>query len=155
MATNSLERRFIAIGARMRIAELLAAVREIDVATDRHGEVFELRVAGHLGAEAAVVDVDRDDRALVLLLRDGGEKRKFLCGFDERHWFVAAIPESARGVRDVSRRRTRSSRRPFARPSPVAGRRTGSAAGTCVRQTGRVVLPAAAEPRRGRLGDAP
>ena len=25
-------------------------------------------------------------------------KSKFLCGHDERHWFVAAIPEAARGV---------------------------------------------------------
>jgi hypothetical protein len=24
-----------------------------------------------------------------------GEKSKFLCGHDERHWFVAAIPEAA------------------------------------------------------------
>jgi hypothetical protein len=31
----------------------------------------------------------------LLLIRDGAEKRKFLCGHDERHWFVAAIPESA------------------------------------------------------------
>jgi hypothetical protein len=31
----------------------------------------------------------------LLLVRGAGEKRKFLCGQDERHWFVAAIPESA------------------------------------------------------------
>jgi len=101
MATNLLERRFTAIGARMRIGEAARRGPEIDVATDRRGEVFVLRVAGHRGAEVDVVDVDRDGRALLLLMRNGGAKRKFLCGFDERHWFVAAIPESARGVRSV------------------------------------------------------
>ncbi len=29
------------------------------------------------------------------MVRQAGEKSKFLCGHDERHWFVAAIPESA------------------------------------------------------------
>lgn len=29
------------------------------------------------------------------MVREAGEKQKFLCGHDERHWFVAAIPESA------------------------------------------------------------
>jgi hypothetical protein len=31
----------------------------------------------------------------LLLVRDGKDKSKFLCGHDERHWFVAGIPESA------------------------------------------------------------
>ena len=34
-------------------------------------------------------------------MRSETGKSKFLCGHDERHWFVAAIPEAARGVRDV------------------------------------------------------
>jgi hypothetical protein len=34
------------------------------------------------------------------------EKSKFLCGFDERHWFVAAIPEAARGVTGVDAAKT-------------------------------------------------
>ena len=29
------------------------------------------------------------------MVREGDEKPKFLCGHDERHWFVAAVPESA------------------------------------------------------------
>src|SRR5207253_3034906 len=44
----------------------------------------------------SVLDVQRADRHLLLLVREGVEKSKFLCGHDERHWFVAAIPESAR-----------------------------------------------------------
>jgi hypothetical protein len=35
-------------------------------------------------------------------VRDGAEKSKFLCGHDERHWFVAAVPEAARGVTGVA-----------------------------------------------------
>ena len=34
--------------------------------------------------------------------RDGDEKSKFLCSHDERHWFVGAIPENARGVTGVT-----------------------------------------------------
>jgi len=49
-----------------------------------------------------VVDVDRSDRHLLLLVRDGEEKSKFLCGHDDRHWFVAAVPEDARGVTGVA-----------------------------------------------------
>jgi hypothetical protein len=39
---------------------------------------------------------------LLLLVRDGREKSKFLLGHDERHWFVAAVPESARGVSGIA-----------------------------------------------------
>ena len=42
-----------------------------------------------------MLDVQPADRHLLLLVREGSEKHKFLCGHDERHWFVAAIPESA------------------------------------------------------------
>ena len=45
--------------------------------------------------EVAVLDVQPADRHLLLLVREAGEKQKFLCGHDERHWFVAAMPESA------------------------------------------------------------
>ena len=42
-----------------------------------------------------MLDVQPADRHLLLMVREGGEKPKFLCGHDERHWFVAAVPESA------------------------------------------------------------
>jgi hypothetical protein len=42
-----------------------------------------------------VLDVRPADRHLLLMVRERGEKPKFLCGHDERHWFVAALPESA------------------------------------------------------------
>jgi hypothetical protein len=61
-----------------------------------------LRVAGRGGTTVAVVDADRDEHCLLLVVRDDGEKSKFLCGLDRRHWLVAAIPESAPGVASVA-----------------------------------------------------
>jgi len=45
--------------------------------------------------EIAVLDLQPNDRHLLLLVREGKEKSKFLCGHDEWHWFVAGIPEAA------------------------------------------------------------
>ena len=42
-----------------------------------------------------MLDVQPQDRHLLLLIRDGRDKDKYLCGHDERHWFVAGIPERA------------------------------------------------------------
>jgi hypothetical protein len=102
MGTEVLERRFAAIGARVKV---IRTTRDhsprIDVSSDRRGEFFELRLARGSGISLDVIEADRDDRCLLLLVREGGEKSKFLCGFDERHWFVAAIPESAPGVGGV------------------------------------------------------
>jgi hypothetical protein len=74
-------------------AQLAGGPIRLDVRTDRNGEYFE--VTRRAGAAVEVLDVRRDDRHLLLLARDGAEKQKFLCGHDERHWFVAAVPESA------------------------------------------------------------
>lgn len=98
MGTKVLERRFAAIGARVKVVRSPGAPR-IDVRLDRRGEFFELLTGS--GISFDVVEVDRDELCLLLLAREGGEKSKFLCGFDERHWFVAAIPESASGVGGV------------------------------------------------------
>ena len=46
-------------------------------------------------SEVEVIDADPVDRHLLLLVREDGLKNKYLCGHDERHWFVAGIPESA------------------------------------------------------------
>jgi hypothetical protein len=103
MGTQVLERRFIAIGARVKfICTPRVGSTSIDVGSDRRGEFFEILLARGRGASLDVVEADRDDRCLLLLVREGGGKSKFLCGLDERHWFVAAIPESARGVGGVA-----------------------------------------------------
>jgi hypothetical protein len=61
--------------------------------TNRKGEFFE--IVPQPGIEVAVLDVQPADRHLLLLVREGKDKSKFLCGHDERHWFVAGIPETA------------------------------------------------------------
>ena len=71
----------------------------IDVIEGRKGEHFILENPDDLPVE--ILDIQPDLRHLLLLVRgqtDRGAKdlRRFLCGHDERHWFVAAIPEDAR-----------------------------------------------------------
>src|SRR5207249_156137 len=67
----------------------------LDVQPDRKAEFFEIIRQPGADAEIAVLDVQPDDRHLLLLVREGNENSMFLCGHDERHWFVAGIPESA------------------------------------------------------------
>jgi hypothetical protein len=101
MDTNLLDSKFAHIGARLRVAERpsrrtrTAGVVSLDVQTDRQGEFFEIVRPPSTDAEIAILDVQPGDRHLLLLVREGKDKSKFLCGHDERHWFVAGIPESA------------------------------------------------------------
>lgn len=98
-----LQDKFARIGARLKLADIetfgpIRSTVSLDIRSDRKGEFFEIlnRVGTDGGIEIAVLDVQPDDRHLLLLVRrTEGEKQKFLCGHDERHWFVAAIPESA------------------------------------------------------------
>jgi hypothetical protein len=98
--TEVLERRFAAIGTRLQVsAGPWRGAPRIDV-DDRSGFSLDFNGVG-FAADAEVVCIDPADRHLVLLVRSDGAKSKFLCGHDERHWFVAAIPEAARGVTSV------------------------------------------------------
>ncbi len=103
MDTRVLERRFAEIGARVTVEGPPRGSPRIDVRSDRRGEYFDIRFrGGGNDADLSVVDSRPRDRHLLMLVRSGREKSKFLCGFDERHYFVAAIPESARGVTGVN-----------------------------------------------------
>jgi hypothetical protein len=102
MSTEMLERRFAVIGARVKVSGEGRGEPRIDVRSDRRGEFFDVRFAGRGNVvDLEVIDVARAEKHLLLLARDGDAKSKFLCGHDERHWFVAAVPESARGVTGV------------------------------------------------------
>lgn len=61
---------------------------------DRQGEYFLISRALESTTELVVLDVQPRSRHLLLLSRSGGEKHRFLLGKDERHWFVAGIPET-------------------------------------------------------------
>ena len=97
---NDLESKFGKMGARVKVTSDRLAALSIDVRRDKAGEYFEVR---HDPSSVAVqvVDVRADDRHLLLMARQlaprPGEpgNSKFLCGHDERAWFVAAVPEKA------------------------------------------------------------
>jgi hypothetical protein len=101
--SNSIQinRAFERMGARVKVHENAtdAGVMRIDVRRDRRGEYFDL-VAGK-DVELQVITVAPLVRHLLLLAGEDQRKSKFLCGHDERAWFVAAIPESARGITSV------------------------------------------------------
>jgi len=67
----------------------------LNIGHDRAGEFFEISPTIGQSPSIDVLDIQPSDRHLLLLIREEGAKSKFLCGHDERHWFVAGIPESA------------------------------------------------------------
>jgi hypothetical protein len=101
MDTASLDIGLSRIGARLKVVDRpsrrsrTAGVISLDVQADRQGEFFEIVRQQDADVEVAVLDVQPADRHLLLLVREGKDKSKFLCGHDERHWFVAGIPEAA------------------------------------------------------------
>jgi hypothetical protein len=101
MDTNLLAIKFARMGARLKIADRptrrnrTTGVISLDVQADRKGEFFEITRQWGVDVEVAVLDVQPADLHLLLLVREGKDKSKFLCGHDERHWFVAGIPEKA------------------------------------------------------------
>src|SRR3712207_3072400 len=134
MDTELLVNRFALMGARAQVREP-SNIRwrpespGIDIGVDGEGEFFDIRLARDERVEYEVVDVRPDMRHLLLLGRREGLKEKYLCGHDERHWFVCAVPgASVSGVetalaalepplvrwvvrRDVRRQKNRFSRR--------------------------------------------
>lgn len=95
-----LEHKFAKIGARMKAADASRRFAPdggivLDIRSDRDGEFFEVIGQEDGPAQVEVLDVQPRDRHLLLLVRRLRGKQKFLCGHDERHWFVAAIPEDA------------------------------------------------------------
>ena len=104
MVPDILERKFTRIGARLKCVDRPGRSRargpadggvRLDVQTDGKGEFFAIIGEANSEANVEVLDVQPSDRHLLLMVRHDGEKSKFLCGHDERHWFVAAVPESA------------------------------------------------------------
>lgn len=102
------------MGARVKVLEGVPAARPwnlarsreeapriiLDICRDKQGEYFEIRTATGGAQEIVVLNVQPGEKHLLLLSRQFSEqgqllaKQKFLCGHDERHWFVAAIPEN-------------------------------------------------------------
>lgn len=106
MGLALLEKHFGQIGARVKLGEAIdqwpfRRPAGIDIGRDQRGEFFDIRLATNEPAQYEVVDLKPDLRHLLLLGRQNEQKHKFLCGHDERHWFVCAVPGN--GISNVIR----------------------------------------------------
>jgi hypothetical protein len=101
MIINNAEQKFEAMGARFRtISDSIMADFSMNVTKDDTGESFEFRAARASSLEVTVADVQPDKRHLLMFVRDKTKPEKeqvdrFLCGHDERAWFVAAVPRKS------------------------------------------------------------
>jgi len=107
MDTTHIQTKFDKLGARATIRPLVRnrwrpapGPVVIDIGRDRHGEFFDIQA--DQDADVEILDVQPKDRHLLLMVRQAADhpslpdtKDKFLCGHDERHWFVAGVPEKA------------------------------------------------------------
>lgn len=106
MDTGLLAEKFALIGARVQFREIENDSRRrrrdagIDIGSDERGEFFDISLARDEHVAYEVVDLRPEMRHLLLLGRRGEQKEKYLCGHDERHWFVCAVPgASVSGVK--------------------------------------------------------
>jgi hypothetical protein len=106
MKLEHLERAFDSIGARLRVTDTSSQRSRVsgyalDIGHDREGQFFALRGdAGELAQmEFIVLQRQSHERHLLLLAKAAGNRKdRFLCGHDEREWFVAAVPGTASTV---------------------------------------------------------
>src|SRR3954470_21475549 len=118
MNAKNIESKFAAMGARLKVREIASRWRQgdrawispadfaVDIQRDGNGEFFELRVPTHLTEtlDVSVMQAEPRQRHLLLFVRKQGQKPqldRFLCGHDEREWFVAAVPGGASSVRQA------------------------------------------------------
>jgi hypothetical protein len=94
MDIELLKKHFAGIGARVKVGEARGANWRndsgINIRADSRGEYFDIRVDAMTPRDYRVIDLRPEERHLLLL--SDGDSAKFLCGFDERHWFVSAVP---------------------------------------------------------------
>jgi hypothetical protein len=108
MNAELLRTRFARIGARVRIGELTSSEPRrssqpltLDICTDEEGECFDIRLRPSARVEMDVVDVRRREQYLLLRARAARREHYYLCGHDEQHWFVAALPERSGALGNV------------------------------------------------------
>ena len=90
---NQLETMFERMGARVKLHNSFSRNRSgIDIRSDKRGEYFDIGVEATDRVEYEVVDIRPRLKHLLLMARRDNGKQKFLCGHDERHWFVCAVP---------------------------------------------------------------
>jgi hypothetical protein len=107
MNSKTIAKTFAHMGARFRIVrpESLPWRQRrneyaLDIVSDKRGQLFQMQLSAER-EEQLVIDVlqcDRGDRHLLLLVKTPQANDRFLCGHDEREWFVAAVPGGASSV---------------------------------------------------------
>ena len=147
MDSSTLAKQFARIGASLRVNASRRRRRlafqgfAVDIAEDNRGPFFDVMLGKDAEREAEVLDIQAADRHLLLLVRDREVKHKFLCGHDERDWFVAAVPETT-GVGTIraamealkpeevlaaqARKRVKGRHRNRRRNAPSSGKGSGS-----------------------------
>jgi hypothetical protein len=117
MNTTLIEKKFSTMGARIKFSEPDMRRNSnpqsftINIHRDQEGEFFNVRIKKEI--EMMVMDVQKKDRHLLMLVKDPNRfanqysqasnprrtsTAKFLCGHDERHWFICAVPGKASTV---------------------------------------------------------
>ncbi len=111
MSTHTLCKQFESMGARLKVLPIdradwrwryrrLPAGYTLDIQTDRRGEYFVIYHYEGQAPDIGVLQARPGERHLLLYADDGN---RFLCGHDERHWFVAGIRDRVSTVRDAKR----------------------------------------------------
>ncbi len=105
MKNNDLKRHFDTMGARVKFRLPDKGTRwqpapspdyfTIDIQADKGGEYFDI-TQGEDAPEFELLQAQPKAQHLLLYTKDG---RRFLCGHDERHWFVSAIRGKVSTVR--------------------------------------------------------
>jgi hypothetical protein len=104
MDIELLKRHFAGIGARVKVGEAhVTSWRNdagIDIRADAQGDFFDIKIDSKDPRDYRVIDLRPEQRHLLLMSEN--DKAKFLCGFDERHWFVCSVPgEGVTSVRSA------------------------------------------------------
>lgn len=80
----------------------------IDVKENRKGETFIINTYSDSRIDIDVLEMKKDIKHLLLMVKDSKKNEifkenvsKYLCGHDERHWFVATVGNDCKNVEDA------------------------------------------------------
>jgi hypothetical protein len=100
-AEKNIQKKFEEIGAKVLIKENNISDRDFSVGiVDRKAEeVFSISMKKH-DIELQVLQTRKDIRHLLLMAKNKKHNthEKFLCGYDERHWFLVGVDDDVRNV---------------------------------------------------------
>ena len=119
MNADQLEKHFTRMGGRIKVERPQSQPRDwrwigadrfsLNIGRDRRGEHFLLTVPTALeeSIQVDLLQLNAKQRHLLMLVKSPAEKGsaphkdRFLCGHDEREWFVAAVPDAVSTISDA------------------------------------------------------